>query len=145
MAKTGGKGWRLNWLGDRVYKNVIDQVVIPAMSDFALDVEGSSKRQLRPGHGKLTGTMQRSIHAAEPGYAWSKDDVPPGRSSPQRGGKKVLAKLIGNRVSILVGSGLKYALPLHQGHGKFSGIPFLTDGLKASKGRIKSHLERYRL
>jgi hypothetical protein len=143
MQKSSGKGWELRWNGQEVSNRVLDTVLIPAFSDFALDVEGTSKRQLKPGAGKLTGTLQRSIHAADPDYKWSQDDIPPVRGSAEKGGRKVLAVRKGKTIIILVGSGLRYALPVHQGHGSYAGIPYLKNGLGAAQGRLKRHIERY--
>lgn len=37
--------------------------LVPALDEIDMRIEATAKRQLYPGHGKLTGTLQRSIHS----------------------------------------------------------------------------------
>lgn len=131
----------MKWRGEEVRRQVLRQVVIPALGDIGLDVEGEAKKQLKPGHGVLTGTLRRSIHAAEVGYDFAGDNVPPSGSSPERGGKAVRAE----KLALAVGSGLEYAMPVHQGHHSFDGYHYLTKAVDIVRGRIKKHVQRHKL
>jgi hypothetical protein len=119
--------------------------VASALGEFALRAEGHSKRVLRRGHGVLTGTARRSIHVAQPGYNWAADDVEPATGSPERGGKAFDAVIDGKRITVQLGSGLGYALPLHQGHHSFEGYHFLTIGVEKAKPELPTVLKKYRL
>lgn len=37
--------------------------LVPALDEIDMRIETGAKRELYPGHGKLTGTLQRSIHS----------------------------------------------------------------------------------
>ena len=128
---------KLTWRGDAVVREVLDEVVAPAMGEIGLRVEGAAKRNLWKGHGVLTGTLRRSIHTAEPGYDWAGDDVTPSDGSPERGGRKTV------NVQIEVGSGLWYAMAVHQGHGGFAGYHYLTDAVDAVRGQVAAIIRRY--
>lgn len=136
--------FRLDWRGDEVKREVM-QNTASAWGEFGLEVEGESKRELRRGHGVESGTLRRSIHVAETGYDWSGDDVEPGKSSPERGGALVTPDVNGDALSLSVGSGLKYAMPVHQGHHSFQGYHYLTNGLKKAKAKLDAILRRHRL
>jgi hypothetical protein len=135
---------RLKWRGEQVTAETLEKVSL-AMGEFALEVEGNSKRELRRGHGVLTGTARRSIHVAQPGYSWHVDHTEPSAGTPELGGKTFAATIDGKRVTIQVGSGLNYALPLHQGHGSFGGYHYMTNGLNKTKPRLPAILLKYRL
>jgi hypothetical protein len=139
------KGAHLKWRGPQAGQAVLEQVVVPAMTEFGLEAEAESKKELRKGHGVLTGTARRSIHTAEPGYDWGQDDVEPSGGAPERGGRKARARILKVRVTIQLGSGLKYALPLHQGHHGFKGYHFLTNGVRKAKARLPKILAKYRI
>ena len=119
--------------------------VAKALGKFALRVEGYSKHELRRGHGVLTGTLRRSIHVAQPGYNWGADDLEPKAGTPELGGQMVEALINGRKVTIQVGSGLRYALPVHGGHHSFEGYHFLTIGLDKAKPELGQDLAAYRL
>ncbi len=123
MAK---KRVKLKWRGDKI-EGLIDQAAISALSIFGLKVEAGAKKELYPGHGVVTGTARRSIHAAGIDYNFVDDDVEPGQQTPERGLKSVKNRIrkIGAVLSVVVGSGLRYAMALHQGHGSFEGYHFL--------------------
>ncbi|MCC6192263.1 MAG: hypothetical protein IT318_24795 [Anaerolineales bacterium] len=123
MSKAG-----LNWQGDELKAQLIEQLK-SALGEIGLRVEGEAKKELQPGHGVLTGTLRRSLHAAAPSYDFAGDDVTPSESSPERGNQAPEAELLGDRLMIAVGSGLVYALPVHQGHGDFAGYHYLTNAL----------------
>lgn len=136
--------FQLDWRGDEVKREVMENVA-QAWGEFALEVEGESKRELRRGHGVETGTLRRSIHVGEAGYDWSGDDVEAGQGSPERGGNQVTPEADGVTLSLSVGSGLKYAMPVHQGHHSFQGYHYLTNGLKKAKAKLDAILRRHRL
>lgn len=132
------------WLGKQVTQQVAKNVAM-ALGEFALRAEGYSKKELRKGHGVITGTARRSIHTAQPGYNWSTDHVAAAQGSPERGGKKVDALINGSRITVQLGSGLGYALPLHQGHQGFQGYHFITIGVDKAKSDLPAVLERHQL
>jgi hypothetical protein len=139
--------WRLNWRGAEVAKLASDQV-IEIMSDVGLAAEGNAKRELAKGHGVITGTLRRSIHAATPGYGWSGDAGGTG----ERGGSRVRAERSGGRIHIEVGSGLEYAMAIHQGwsnsnglRGSFSGYHYLTNGVEKTRAQVPAIVTRWKL
>lgn len=132
--------WHGKEIADAVKNNVAK-----GLGKFALRVEGHSKKELRRGHGVRYGTLRRSIHTAEPGYNWGADDVKPGPGTAELGGRIFKAMINGRRVTIQVGSGLRYALPVHQGHHSFAGYHYLTIGLDKAKPELKNDLAEYRL
>ena len=136
--------FRLNWLGDEV-KRTMQEKGAKIIAEFALTVEGESKRELRKGHGVITGTLRRSIHTALPGYDWGGDDVEPSAGAPERGGQNVEAQSSGGRITVEVGSGLVYAMPVHQGHGSFAGYHYLTNGLNKAKAKLGSIIAKYKV
>lgn len=145
----------LKWRGPEVVKAVAGNVA-KAMGEFGLRVEGNSKKELKKGHGVITGTLRRSLHVAQPGYNWSGDNVAASKrkvrkgvvvqeGSPERGGQIFDAVVNGSKITIQVGSGLNYAMPVHQGHHSFEGYHFLTNGLEKTKPQLQSVLKKYRL
>ena len=145
MTTIKGKGFKLNWKGDQVVKEVEDKAIL-IMSDFGLAVEGKAKQELQPGHGVKTGTLRRSIHAAKPDYNWAADNIVPSKSAPNLGGKIVKAVRKGKQLVIAVGSGLIYAMTVHQGHGSFDGYHYMINGLeKARSQQLNSIIKRHSL
>ena len=134
----------ITWRGKQVYQQVAQNVAV-ALGEFALRAERYSKKELQKGHGVLTGTARRSIHVALPGYNWASDDVKPETGTPERGGQEFEAVVNGNRITIQLGSGLGYALPLHQGHHGFTGYHFLTNGLEKAKPELPKILKKHKL
>lgn len=149
----------LDWKGDEL-KVEMRRRMAEALGQFALVVEGESKKELtkgsRPsgkrkhragqgGHGVVTGTLRRSIHTAAPGYEWSSDDVEPSNSTPERGKQNVKGVEDGTQITVEVGSGLSYALPVHQGHHTFEGYHFLTNGLERAKGQLGNILAKFKV
>jgi hypothetical protein len=127
------------WRGKQVTQEVA-QKVAAALGEFGLTAEGHAKRELRKGHGVITGKLRRSIHTAEPGYNWSGDD-----GSSELGGQKVDASVNGSRIVVQLGSGLGYALPVHQGHQGFEGYHFLTIGVDKARKEMPAILKRHQL
>lgn len=127
-------------------EKVVDKDVLPklakAFGTFGLVVEGYAKKELRRGHGVLTGTLRRSIHTAKPDYNFGADDVEPNKSAPERGGSFVEAGMKSGKLSLLVGSGMVYALKIHNGFGGFPGYHYLTIGLKKARPQLKNIVDR---
>lgn len=132
------------WRGREVSQEVAERVA-KALGEFGLRVEAHSKKELRRGHGVLTGTLRRSIHTAMPGYTWQNDDVPPSKASPERGGNAASGAVKNDRVTVEVGSGLIYALAVHQGHHSFEGYHYLTNGLAKAKPELPAVLRKWKL
>lgn len=137
-------GLRLIWRGTEVLRKVQTNVE-DAYGEFGLHVERYAKKELSRGHGVLTGTLRRSIHTADASYDWGSDDVTASKSSPERGGQAVKGESVGATVTLLIGSGLKYALPVHQGHHSFAGYHYLTNGLAKAKPELDGILRKYRM
>lgn len=135
------------WRGKEVSQAVAQNVAL-ALGEFALRAEGHAKRELQKGHGVITGTLRRSIHTAQPGYNWNSDG-----GEGERGGKLVAALIKGNMITVQVGSGLVYAMAIHQGwtlgykgtKGAFAGYHFLTIGVDKAKPEMPSILKEFQL
>lgn len=134
----------LDWRGDDVKRQVAENVA-KAWSEFCLEVEGESKHELRRNHGVESGTLRRSIHVSEAGYDWSSDHVEPGTGSPERGGVQIKPELSNGVITSEVGSGMNYAMPVHQGHHTFQGFHYMTNGLKKAKTKLDSILAKYKV
>ena len=105
----------LKWNGQKVTAQ-ISQALVDALTEIDLRIETAAKSELYPGHGKITGTLQRGIH-----------------------GEK--ARLEGNRVRGAVGvKGVKYALPVHRKY------KYLTKGVEKVRplamGIIQKHIKK---
>jgi len=141
----------LNWQGDNVKRQVMENIA-KAVGEFGLTVEGEAKRELRKGHGVLTGTLRRSIHTAMPGYDWAGDDDQSG-NGPERGGQLIEGAIDDSAITVQVGSGLVYAMAINQGwpegykkmHGSFVGYHFMNEGLKKAKPKLPSILAKYKV
>lgn len=134
----------LNWQGDQVLADV-QRSVASALSELALRTETYAKLELQKGHGVITGTLRRSLHCAAPGYNWVGDHLEPSENTPELGLQRAAAGMINDEIVVQVGSGLRYALPVHQGHGNFGGYHFLTIGLEQAVNEIDEVLEKYKL
>jgi len=151
METIKGKGFTLNWRGDEVVEEALKRMEV-AIGEFGLRAEGRAKPKLRPserigktwvvggGHGKRTAHLQRSIHTAKPGYSWGSDD-----DGYELGGKLVRAMRKGLRVVLEFGSGLAYALKIHQDHYDPEVHHFLTDAVEETKADLPQILERHKL
>jgi hypothetical protein len=134
----------LNWRGEEVVQ-LCEEKAKEIMAEFALTAEGESKRELTKGHGVKTGTLRRSIHADDADYNFGGDNVVPSGSSPERGGREIMPKKDGHRVIAALGSGLVYAMRIHQGWGKFPGYHYLTNGVEKAKGRLSAIITRHQV
>jgi hypothetical protein len=136
--------WDFNWNLEEVIQ-LSEEQLEAIMAEFALVTEGESKKELEKGHGVKTGTLRRSIHAASGEYEFGGDDVEPSTSSPERGGKQVQPMHDGHRFVAAVGSGLSYAMRIHQGWGKFGGYHYITNGLEKAKAQRDAIIERHQV
>ncbi len=160
-----GKGYRLIWRGDEVVQQKREQTA-KALAEIGLRVEGEAKKELYKGHGVLTGTLRRSIHTATPGYNWGGDNASLLAAKQERAGyhpemglegiKKAVIPELGGQLAmpffdrdsfvIQVGSGLEYAIFVHQGHHTFEGYHFITNGLARVRplvpGIVRKHAGR---
>ncbi len=143
--KIKGKNFEMDWRGGEVLKEVEDNL-IEILAELGLAVESEAKQELKPGHGVKTGTLRRSIHTAKADYNWAGDDVEPSKDSPDLGGQRAEPSRVRKQMTLAVGSGLRYALPVHQGHGSFAGYHFMTNGLeKARKMHLKGIVEKHQV
>ena len=55
------------------------------------------------------------------------------------------ALIDGSKITAQLGSGLGYALPLHQGHHGFQGYHFLAIGVDKAKPELPEVLKKHRL
>lgn len=138
--------FKLDWNGDEV-KKIAKENGAAIISEFAFEVEGEAKRELRRGHGVETGTLRRSIHAVIPGYDWGGDDVEPSPSSPERSTGKVRPN-IGDKLTLQVGSGMVYAMAVNQRlkpHGGFVGYHYMNIGLKKAREKLDSIIAKHKV
>jgi len=133
---------RLVWRGNQVQADV-EQGLAAGLAEFGLRCEAAAKKRLQPGHGVKTGTLRRSIHTATPGYTWAGDDVLPSPSTPERGGQETSPAERGGKLTLELGSGMEYAMAVHQGHGDFSGYHFLTEAVAEEAPRLPAILKRH--
>lgn len=140
------------WRGKEITQAVAENMA-KAIGEYGLRVEGRAKRKLRRGQGVLTGTLRRSIHTQVPGYPWSSDNVEPASGTPERGGELNEGLITQNRITVQVGSGLVYAMAIHQGwsqgykgmKGSFEGYHFITNAHEETKPELTIVLKKYRL
>jgi hypothetical protein len=157
------KLYNLKWLGDDVLK-VAEKQLCEILTEFAQIAEAEAKKELkktggtprrdrRKGkkgkiidpHGVVTGTLRRSVHVASPDYNFSSDDVEPSNGTVERGGKKITPKKIGNRFTLSLGSGMSYAMLIHQGWGSFKGYHYLTNGVEKAKAKMNQIIARHQV
>lgn len=132
---------RFRW-HDRELKLLLDERIKDALGALGFMVEGAAKAELYEGHGVDTGALRASIHVAQPGYAWSGDNS---STVTERGGHQVRAVQSGERVVIEVGSGMEYAIWVHQGHHSFAGYHFLTNAVDKVRPRVPEVVQRFGL
>ena len=138
MGNKGAASWRLNWRGAEVLRQC-ESNLGDVLVEIGLRVEANAKKKLQKslkgpagrgkggkftkgdwliggGRGLRTGTLRRSIHSATPGYNWGGDNVEPSDSSPELGGQDAAAGPKNGKLVLEVGSGLEYAMVVHQDH-----------------------------
>ncbi len=133
---------RFDWRGEDVERRV-KRGVAEGLMEFGLRSETGAKRRLQPGHGVITGTLRRSIHCATPGYSWAGDNVVPDDSTPERGGEEAEPAEVNGNLILQLGSGLEYAMAVHQGHGSFEGYHYITEAVAEQKPRLSEILKRH--
>lgn len=141
---SGDPKWDFRWHDEEVIQ-LCEEQLGEILSEFTLVAEGKAKKKLTKGHGVLTGTLRRSIHAAGGDYVFSKDNVEPSKASPERGSQKVTPTKEGNKLFTALGSGLVYAMRIHQGWGSFAGYHYLTEGVDEAKGELDAIIERHKV
>lgn len=139
MNKGAGL-WRLEWRGPELQRE-LEQAARSALTEIGLRIEAEAKKELYPGHGKITGTLQRSIHVAPLGYPWQSDRTQASQNTAELGGQDVEPVKDGTVLYLEVGSGLEYAMAVHQGHHAFSGYHYITKALEAVKPRVADILQ----
>ena len=137
------EGYRLQWKGAQTKEQVV-RAVVAGLNEFHLEVETEAKRILQPdGRGVITGTLRRSIHADAPTYTWGSDDVVPSPGTPERMGTGELPQKQSNTVVGTIGSGMSYAMAVHNGHGSFPGYQYIERGYEKIQHRLPSKLEKH--
>lgn len=139
--------FKLDWKGDLVIQLSEDSLK-EIVADLGEIAETESKRELQPGHGVLTGDLKRSIHLAGPNDSFAGES--PG---PERGGKRVMPEGSGGVFRLALGSGLVYAMAIHQGwplgypglKGSFSGYHYIVKGVDRMKPQWQAVVLRHRL
>lgn len=104
---------RVKWRGDALKREIAEDCV-RGLDEIDLRIEEAAKAELYPGHGKLTGTLQRDIQAQP--ARWQ--------------GTKVVGR-VGTRK-------LRYAMRIHQRYR------YLTIGLEKVRPSAKAILARHR-
>lgn len=140
------KPYKLNWNGEEVFK-IVSKNGEAIMSEIGLVAEGESKKELRKGHGVVTSTLRRSIHSATPGYNWSAD-----AAGSELGGKGASPARKNGKLVVELGSGLVYALAIHQGwapgdglRGSFAGYHYLTNGVNKTRAQVPGIVMRHKV
>jgi len=75
---------------------------------------------------------------------WLTSNSSPALPNPERGNNAVVPET-GNQLTVEVGSGLVYAMAVHQGHHNFIGYHYLTNGLKKAQGKLPSIIARHQV
>ena len=136
------KGFRLEWKGKEARGRVV-RAVIAGLNEFHLEVEREAKAILQPGAGVVTGTLRRSIHADSPTYNWEDDDVAPSPEAPERGGTGGMPEEQDDLIVGTIGSGLVYAMPVHDGHGSFPGYFYIDLGYDHEWEKLPEKLKKH--
>ncbi|MBX3056927.1 MAG: hypothetical protein KF770_10685 [Anaerolineae bacterium] len=126
----------LKWMGEQVGQDLINAIAAGVV-EFGLTHETEAKRELTPGRGVLTGTLRRSIHAANPSYNFASDDVPPSPGSPERGGRAPDISKRTVHIHIAVGSGMRYAMAIERLYG------YITNSHSRVIGRLPDIIRKH--
>lgn len=131
----------VNWKGG-VTEGQVEQALSSVLVEVAQRIEGEAKKELKPGRGKVTGTLQRSIHVASADYNFQSDNVTPGPGTPERGGGAPIPMRSGNRLIVTVGTGMEYAMIVHLRYS------YLRNGFNKVAPRVleivRKHIARYK-
>ena len=120
--------YKLEWKGEVVLAD-FQIIAVDSLIEYSEVMSTASQQELYPGHGKVTGTLQRSIHPAGPDYPWAADKDGAGGSEPAGLVTELLAEVV-------VGSGLIYAKAVHDGHGSFSGYQYVEQGSLKTRDQL---------
>ncbi len=118
----------------REVKAEVSQTIAESMVEWLSGVEQDAKNSLYPGHGVDTGSMKRSIHAADDHYNWPADHEYP--NGPERGGMVFKPTITEKAVIATIGSGQGYAIFSHQGAKGQIGLRFIIAPVLASVNRL---------
>jgi hypothetical protein len=94
--------FKLQWRGESTLQALADRLA-PALDRHLLKIEAKAKAELYPGHGKITGTLQRSI----------------GTEPSRRDGRRLIGKVVTR--------GVPYARIIHRRYG------YLAKGFEKAK------------
>lgn len=111
--------------------------VADGLSEMGMTHERLAKSRLRKGRGVVTGTLRRSIHAADVNYDFSSDNVIPSAASPERGGRVAEPTESSGTLTISVGSGLVYARRIDDLYG------YLTGTHKQAAAELPAAIEKH--
>lgn len=128
---------RLIWKGEELLAEMTSRLS-DAVVEIDLRIEEVAKQELYPGHGLVTGTLRRSIHAAEPGYNWGRDV-----RGGDMGGQPFEPEIRKFKITGVVGSGLVYAMPVHQGHHSFGGYHFITNAYNKVNPQVPGIVKKH--
>jgi len=150
----GAGAFHLDWRGPELDRK-LRAGLGAGLSEIGLRIEAKAKARLKPseqlddewveggGHGKRTGTLQRSIHNAQLGYDWGGDNVEPSDSSPEHGGQGVTPTEEGDALWIEIGSGLEYAMAVHENHYDPDVVLFIQQAADDVKPQAPAIIKRH--
>lgn len=149
----GAGAFHLDWRGPELDRK-LQAGLSAGLTEIGLRIEAKAKARLKPseqvdgewveggGHGKRTGTLQRSLHNAQLGYDWDSDNVEPSDNSPERGGQGVAPSEDGDTLWIEVGSGLEYAMAVHENHYDPDVVLFIQQAVDDVKPQALAIIKR---
>jgi len=144
------------WKDDE-FKKAVDEAITNVLVETGLRAEGKSKSKLQAsiqvndrfvkggGRGMRTATLRRSIHIATPGYIWAGDDMEPKRSAPERGGKRAEPERRGKKLVLQIGSGMNYAVYVHEMHYNPTVHQFILKGVEEAGEELPEIIAKHRI
>lgn len=149
-VNKGAGFYTYEWRGDELDQK-LKAGLGQALTEIGLRIEAKAKSQLRPseqdddgkwveggGHGKRTGTLQRSIHNAALGHDWGADGA-----QSDLGGQGAEPTEADDVLWIEVGSGLEYAMPVHENHYDPETLFFLSDAVDDMAPRVPAIVKKH--
>ncbi len=137
------------WHGDQLSREM-EAKLVRGFVKWGLSCETAARTRLRPseqdaegdwvpggGHGKRTGHLQRSIHIAAPGYNWAGDNGAQGDLHKEA----VQPKRGNGRLTLEIGSGVEYALLIHQTHYDPEVYHFITAAIAEKRSQLTGTLQ----
>lgn len=112
--------WNLELRKDALRADII-AAASDGLTEMSLNHERLAKSRLVKGRGVVTGTLRRSIHAADVDYNFGSDDVQPSPGAPERGGRVFALAERNGKLIVTTGSGMKYARKIDDRYGYLSG------------------------